>query len=581
MIDFKKLMDDTEVEVAAANAAVAELPRAKEPDVVLEEIVGKPTPAEDIILSSQQEEVWEVIQRGGNVLVTGSAGTGKSTILRALLNRLPHTFHITASTGIAAVNVGGLTIYSWAGLGKGVRSADDIAQDIIDQQGRHYFRLKTVTHLAIDEISMLPASVFELLDGVMRIVRKCDEPFGGVQLILFGDFLQLPPVVREQTDVVFTFQSPLWKQAGIQTMFLTKVYRQADERFSTALNDIRRGFISSRAKAVLQERFEAGKTMAEGTDGPPPVIIHTRNVDVDDENQKRLDALGGEAVVIKANDFGKAGALLTLQKHCLAPAELKLKVGARVMLLKNIDPSIGLANGSTGVVEKIEEKQEGILTWKRTVLIPHVKFDVGPTLAITKAKFETIEDGHVAATREQLPLRLAWSITTHKSQGMTLDRIQVYLSKVFEDGQAYVALSRARTLEGLFIMSKKPGCITANPRAVRFYFGDEEPTEPAQAELNLDAPSDGKCDSAAKVLLPRDDREERSATPQVSPVPIVKDSFFPPDDDDDIPMVHEGDRSEDRTLKTAVEEMITAIEEADSRDAIAYAIRTFRKLYPR
>jgi ATP-dependent exoDNAse (exonuclease V) alpha subunit len=619
-------------QLADPNDVLSSLNNRHEPDPL--DTVLPPAKVEDVVLSEEQEQVWEIIQSRQNILVTGSAGTGKSTILKALYKRLGATFHVTASTGIAAVGIGGATIYAWAGLGKGDRSADEIAAGLIRNESRQWARIKTVTHLAIDEISMLPAGVLELLDHVMRIVRRCDEPFGGCQMIFFGDFLQLPPVQKEQTNITFAFQSQLWKEANIKTVLLTKVYRQTEARFSGALNDIRRGVVSDLARAVLQERFDAGKNMVD--DGKPPVIIHMTNVDVEAENTRRIEALPGEPVKIEANDFGLQGALLTLQKNCLAPKELLLKPGARVMLLKNVNPEYGLANGSTGTLKEIIVKEEGALSWKRTVYTPVVEFDNGITISIQKAKFETVEDGRVVATREQYPLRLAWSITSHKSQGMTLDKIQVFLEKVFEPGQAYVALSRARTMEGLFIMSRKPGAIGAHPEAVKFYFGDEEPVEsdevyepaavpvlptpsteqapegqrkpegpvleppPTSPEPEPEPPSnvpaghthicrscsttyeagssevwDAECRCGGEIWQIKADPVKRVRKKKEPEAPAAARAELKPDPDDNIPMEHPDD------YRRAVEEMVDAIEEADSRDGIVFAIRTFRKLYPK
>lgn len=407
----------------------------------------------NVALSPEQEAVAQMAQNGENLLITGSAGTGKSTLLRELGRRFKGDLPIAASTGIAAVNVGGMTLHSWAGLGMGQESAEEIAENLEQSRRAPYGRITKAKRLAIDEVSMIHGDLFDLTDRVFRILRKDERPFGGVQLILFGDFLQLPPVSRE-TQQKFAFQSDSWRAANIRVNILTKVFRQSDALFSSALNEIRVGNMTEEVKELLRSRYR----VADSTPSIEPVTVFTHNTDVDVLNAKRLATITGEERQYPARDWGQPAALSVLQKHCLAPETLRLKVGAQVMLLRNLDPLNGLANGSIGTVESFS-------VMKR----PVVAFANGRTREIDDHKWEIKSGGDVLAVREQIPLRLAWAITAHKSQGMTLDKIRVHLGKVFEYGQSYVALSRARTLDGLFIESTAPGCIKAHPEAVRFY----------------------------------------------------------------------------------------------------------------
>lgn len=403
--------------------------------------------------SGEQQEALDYIRNGRNVLITGSAGTGKSTILKKLAEE--SEIEVAASTGISAVNVGGMTINSWAGLGLGDREPEDIAKDLLDGRTRACKRILKAKRLAIDEVSMIHANLFELTDKVFRLVRKADVPFGGIQLILFGDFLQLPPVSKERFGKIFAFQSQAWRDAKIKVQMLTQVFRQEDAEFSSALNNVRIGNLTPDVLRILRSRYRAQDTK----EGISPVIVYTHNADVEAVNNRKLDEMEGKPKVFESIDEGEPGPLETIRKNCLAPAELRLKVGAQVMLLKNVNPLDGLANGSIGKVVSFQPETG----------MPVVKFQRGGILTMEVHTWEIKAGDDVLASRTQIPLRLAWAITAHKSQGMTLDKIQVHLDKAFEYGQAYVALSRSRTLEGLFIESTKRGCIKAHPDAVNFY----------------------------------------------------------------------------------------------------------------
>jgi ATP-dependent DNA helicase PIF1 len=413
---------------------------------------------EDVQLSAEQQLPFSAIESGDNVLITGSAGTGKSTILRALVNRFGRKLPIVASTGIAAVNVGGITLHSWASLGLGKAGAKTIANSIISQRGKAFNNIVDNNRLALDEVSMISSSLFAKLDHIFRLVRATTDPefeklpFGGMQMILFGDFLQLPPVIRDNPKDGFAFESSSWEFAKIKVFFLIKVWRQEDIEFSTALNHIRVGEYPPLVSKVLRSRYKQVDPNPE----IEPVVVHTHNADVDRINHQRLAKIEGEPKIYTAHDEGRPSVVKMLDKHCLAPTELHLKVGAQVMLLYNMEPENGLANGSIGVVSKIES-------------YPEVKFANGLTRILERHEWEIKEDGYPIATRRQIPLRLAWAITAHKSQGQTLDKIKVFLGECFEYGQAYVAMSRVRTMEGLFIESGTKASIMAHPKAIEFY----------------------------------------------------------------------------------------------------------------
>lgn len=426
--------------------------------------------ATEMKLSEEQQGVVNAIANGNNILITGSAGTGKSHLLKSIKEkfRLP----VTASTGIAAINVGGTTIHSWSGCGIMDKPVKEVVNKIMqysmyrtpDGTPNTYERITRAKMLAIDEISMLGAHQLNYIDEVFRAVRGNSNPFGGIQMVFFGDFLQLPPVIKGEEyrkAGTFAFESNAWKNAGVQTAMLTKVFRQADLEFSSALNQIRFGELSPEARKLLQSRFQV-------TDENPeigPVVIHTHNRDVDAINESKLANLPGETFTYEAQDLGtNPAALQLLQKDCIAPAKLNLKIGAQVMLLSNIDLKIGLANGSMGIVVSVCS----------VTGLPTVKFLNGQECQISHKTWEITIDGKVQAQRTALPLRCAWAITSHKSQGMSLDKVQAHLHGVFDYGQSYVILSRARTAGGLFIADGGSSSIKAHPLAVAFYKDGEK-----------------------------------------------------------------------------------------------------------
>jgi ATP-dependent DNA helicase PIF1 len=404
-------------------------------------------------LSPEQRDIEARIIAGENMLITGSAGTGKSTLLKSLTDRFNGDLPVAASTGIAAVNVGGMTINSWAGLGLADSPAEKIAKELLSSRRPATKRILKAKRLAIDEVSMIGGDLFEITDKVFRIVRKRDEPFGGVQLILFGDFLQLPPVAKKK-EQRFAFESDAWRAARISVGMLTHVFRQSDQVFASALNQIRVGELTPDVRRLLRSRYR----VPDPSPDTMPVIVYTHNADVDAMNNDKLDELPGRPAEFQCTEWGEPGPLSVLQKNCLAPETLRLKPGAQVMLLKNLDPMNGLANGSIGKVLKVSD-----------IGTPIVSFPAYGEVAVEKASWEIKSGDDILAQRTQYPLRLAWAITAHKSQGMTLDKISVHLARAFEYGQSYVALSRARTLGGLFIESTAEGCIKAHPRAVQFY----------------------------------------------------------------------------------------------------------------
>jgi ATP-dependent DNA helicase PIF1 len=399
-------------------------------------------------LSDEQQAVMEDLYAGKSMLITGAAGTGKSHLMRHMtdsLNRRGILYGVCGSTGVSAVNVGGTTIHSWAGIGYGEGHVSTLVQNI--RNNKNAFRRITKSDvLCLDEISMISGELFTKLDGVFRMVREEDVPFGGMQMVFFGDMLQLPPV-----NGGYAFDSPSWDKLGVKIHYLTKVFRQKDLAFSTALGMLRIGMMDQCTKNFFNARFKAVDENPEIL----PVTIVAKNETADRINRENLDKLEGEMITYNAIDKGNDKALRLLEKS-LIPKTLELKVGARVICLINM-ADISVMNGTAGVVTGFSYGS------------PIVRFDNGEELPMDEYEREITEDGKVIGSRTQIPLRLAWAISSHKSQGTTLDKVRVIMGDAWEKGQCYVALSRVRTPEGLFIESLNSKALSPDPRALAFY----------------------------------------------------------------------------------------------------------------
>ena len=396
----------------------------------------------DILICMTQAQALDILKTGANVFLTGEPGAGKTHTINEYVRYLRARkveVAITASTGIAATHIGGMTIHSWSGVGiKNSLSKYEI--DAIATRDYIYKRVKRSRVLIIDEVSMLGANMLTMVEAICRTIKQEEAPFGGMQVILVGDFFQLPPVIRQdqiQPGVgLFAYESPAWQAANPLTCYLTEQHRQDDKDFLQVLSAIRRNALSEEHIGHLHARKI---TTADFPKGVPKLFSH--NADVDRVNSEILAQLPGEVKTFAMNSSGPASMVAALQKGCLSPEELCLKVGAAVMFTKN-NPQKKFVNGTLGTVE----------SFKPFTHYPVIKTRSGKMIETEPMDWSAEENGRIKASVSQIPLRLAWAITVHKSQGISLDEAVMDLSQVFEFGQGYVALSRVRRLTGLHLL---------------------------------------------------------------------------------------------------------------------------------
>ncbi len=396
-----------------------------------------------------QERALDILKTGANVFLTGEPGAGKTYVINkyvAWLEAAGLHVAVTASTGIAATHIGGMTIHSWSGIGiKDALTPQDL--DAIAGRERIVKRAKAAQVLVIDEISMLDGKVLDMVDQVLRTVRQSEEAFGGVQVVCIGDFFQLPPVTRNGDMMRYAFESNAWERMKPLVCYITEQYRQDDEMLLGLLGSIRRNEIEEEHYTLLQEQKEIANESIE------PTRLYTHNADVDSVNSQKLAELPGPAKKFQMNGTGRKPLIEGLVKNCLSPEELILKEEAMVMCTKN-NFEAGYVNGTLARVIRFDEGY------------PVIETVEGKEILIKTTTWELAEDKKVLATIEQLPLRLAWAITVHKSQGMSLDAAEIDLSKAFVYGQGYVALSRVRSLDGLKILGMHPNALQVDPKIV-------------------------------------------------------------------------------------------------------------------
>lgn len=560
-----------------------------------------------IYLSKEQESIIDLANKGYNIFYTGSAGTGKSVLLREIIKKLKFKYGheevaVTASTGLAACNIGGITIHSFSGIGLG-RSEANMLYKKVRRSKQIMERWQKIKALVVDEISMLDGELLDKLDFIAQKIRKSHKPFGGIQLIFCGDFFQLPPVVKQEADannkglpkqLVFAFESRIWKQ-GIQlSIILQKVFRQQDDlKFIEMLNEARLGNIDIETEKEFQK---LSRPLPK--DDIEPAELYSTRYEVDTANMSRLNKLPGKIHIFESADGGTIkdpDHRNRLLSNFLAPKTLKLKVGAQVMMIKNIDST--LVNGSLGKVidfidrdtymfyqsmdsgnftdiaqlerlsknrdelKRMYEEEEDELDAnnrrqtltkkaKNTFLLQNQNDKVTPlgdsifeflnnvkgkdpeTQANIARKKQLLQDLHMSSNREklplvrfktadlssrtvlvepeqymvdddkdqplvsrtQLPLMLAWSLSIHKSQGQTLPKVKVDLRRVFEKGQAYVALSRAVSRKGLQVLNFDRNKINTHKKVVEFY-DTLNTVDDAMKHISSESNSDRDMDS--------------------------------------------------------------------------------------
>ncbi|MFA6098050.1 MAG: PIF1 family ATP-dependent DNA helicase [Patescibacteria group bacterium] len=402
----------------------------------------------------RQAEALEILKMGHNVFLTGPAGSGKTFLLNKYIGYLKKNkveMAITASTGLAATHLNGRTIHSWCGMG--------ISQSLDDAQINHLKKKKHLNSsirqakvLIIDEISMLNAKRLDLVNAICQAFRQDARPFGGIQVIFCGDFFQLPPVTRnEDEDGRFVIESEIWGNMDIKICYLEEQHRQADRRFLKVLNDIRSNQVTPGTVNILKTRFN--KPIENKI---RPTKLYTHNHSVDAENFSELDKLEGAEVPYEMRSEGVQHLVKSLKdSYCLAPETLKLKINAVVMFVKN-NFTKGYINGTLGRVTGFDGESG----------FPVVETISGDKIIASPEKWGIEDNGSVIASVIQVPLRLAWAITVHKSQGMSLDCAEMDLSKTFEYGMGYVALSRVKALSGIKLSGLNDLALKVNQKIV-------------------------------------------------------------------------------------------------------------------
>lgn len=407
--------------------------------------------------------VLHYLEAGHNLFITGVAGSGKSHLLRQLKEKFRDKLQLTATTGISAINIDGTTIHSWARLGIGNLSAQRIV-GLLNKDQNALSRILNCKYLAIDEISMFSDKMLTLLHQVLVLARSSSKPFGGVQLILFGDFLQLPPVL--QKEECLCLGSAIWQIAQIRSVLLTTNYRQkGDITFYKVLSDIRKGQNLEQCYEVLKTRINQA---------PPKDItklVSTREV-AKQINEDFLGTLNTPLKVFKASYEAASEKEMELYKKTFSDMhEIHLKVGAKVMLTYNVSLKEGLINGLVGHVTGYNNDN------------PIVEFENGASIEVKPRTWEVLDaEGEQIFACTQVPLQLAWATTIHKSQGCTFTRLHADLSKCFAPGQAYVALSRVTSLDGLYLEPFQMNVMRVDQNMVAYY----NYLEQAYTAANLD-----------------------------------------------------------------------------------------------
>ncbi len=417
-----------------------------------------------------QTQALNILKTGANVFLTGEPGAGKTHTINNFVNYLRDCEvepAITASTGIAATHIGGMTIHSWSGIGIKTK-LDKYDLDKIASSEYIAKRVHRTKVLIIDEISMLSTGMLDMVDMVCREIKQKGEAFGGIQIVLVGDFFQLPPIIKREfthekqsslmsnskSKPIFAYEGGAWERSRPVVCYLNEQHRQDDSDFLSVLSAIRANNIKAEHKAHIVARKIDHDDMPEETMHITKLFSH--NINVDQVNNLELAKLEEEVKCFEMLSSGNDKLVEVLKKGCLSPEKLELKIGAVVMCTKN-NPKERFVNGTLGTIVDYEEFSG----------YPIIKTKSGHNIVITPMDWTVEENGKIRAQITQVPLRLAWAITVHKSQGMSMDAAVMDLSQVFEFGQGYVALSRVRRLSGLYLLGINEHALKVHPEILK------------------------------------------------------------------------------------------------------------------
>ena len=396
-----------------------------------------------------QQDALDILKLGHNIYLTGQPGSGKTFLLNKYISYLKENSRgvaITASTGIAATHMDGVTIHSWSGMGIKDKLTE---QDIRKLLKRSYLRkrFKNTNVLIIDEVSMLHSFQFDIINRICQAFKASARSFGGMQIVCSGDFFQLPPV-QKQGKPKFINESDIWQNLDIKICYLEEQHRQKDDGLTALLNCIRGNAIEKSRELLLNKKYQ------ENSSAISPIKLYTHNMDVDAINDFHLNKIEGKKFVYHMKARGRENIAEVLKKTCLAPEKLELKKGAKVMFIKN-NFDRGYVNGTLGKIIGFNDEK-----------LPIVRTFRGRNIVAEPASWRIEEEDITKAEISQIPLRLAWAITVHKSQGMNLDAAEIDLSKCFLEGMGYVALSRLSALDGLKLMGINDEALLVNQEII-------------------------------------------------------------------------------------------------------------------
>ena len=397
-----------------------------------------------------QNSALNILKTGNNVFITGSAGTGKTYLLNQFIfylksRKIAPT--VVAPTGIAASHLQGQTIHSYFSLGIRADIDSYYIESLLEKKylQTRFSKLKV---LIVDEISMVSPEMFSSMDRILRAFKKDNSPFGGIQVVLSGDFFQLPPISKVFKDKRFAWQSPSWKELALKTCYLEQKYRQDDNVLIGILDEIRSGRVSTNTYDILNSRYHKDLSIDF-----EPTKLYTHNIDIDRINSDELAKINSTPHTFEYKSEGSAKNIEKIFKSSLVLEELTLKKDAVVMFIKN-NHEKGYINGTTGVVIDFDKQTN----------LPIIKTSSGEIVHLDLEDWSMEnESTNIVAKVSQIPLKLAWAITIHKSQGMTLDAAEIDLSKTFEVGQGYVALSRIKNIDGLRLMGLNDTALSVDP----------------------------------------------------------------------------------------------------------------------